>query len=224
MRQASSFMMAAALLMPMAVRGPQSVPSLVDGDYLAESFMKALEQTRSLEQALAQAGVPVRARIEARGSGRLVTRGDFGGDCGAVVVRRDGALEPATPEETGAPAGAVSVVSSVRFTSRLCVDDAAAFVHVGDAGAWISHALLGGRYQDRRGGRFTFGSSGKATFAGRRHTWRVPLDAAADRVEIDGVRHAYTIEAGTLRIFGLQDNGEPAPEPRWSLRRVTTRP
>jgi hypothetical protein len=220
-RRPPAALLAATLFLPMAVRSPQSVPRLVDGDYLAESFMQAMEQTRSLDQALAQAGVPVRARVEARGEDRLVTRGDLGGECGAVVVRRDGTLEPAGGESE-APLSAVSITSAVRFASRLCVDDGAAFVHVGDHAAWISHALVGGRYKDPRGGRFTFGSAGQATFAGRRHSYRVPLDASATRLEIDGVRHAYTLEAGTLRIFELRDDGEPAAEPRWLLRRVIT--
>lgn len=221
MRRSPGVLLGAVLLMPMAVRGPQSVPRLVDGDYLSEPFMKALEATRSLDQALAQTGDPVRARVEARGEDRLITRGSFAEECGAVLVRPDGSQQ-ASGDEPEHPAGMVSVVGSVKFRTRLCTDDDAAFVHVGDHVAWISNVLLGGRYKDPRGGKFVFGPSGQATFAGRRHRYQVPLETWSSRVVLDGVPHAYTLEKGTLRIFELQEDGQPAEEPRWRLRRVIT--
>jgi len=183
--------------------------------------MKALQRSGSLAQAIEQAPGPVRGHVEAQGESRRVTRGDFTGDCGAVQVLPNGALEP-VGDGGEAPPGAVSVVSSVRFTTSLCAGDEATFLHVGDHAAWIGHVLLGGRYKDPRGARYVFGASGQATFAGVRHAYRVPLDPAAARLELDGVAYAYTLESGTLRIFDLLDTGEPAAEPRWSLRRNVT--
>jgi hypothetical protein len=216
-----ALLLAAGLLIPLAVRGPQSVPRLVTGDYLSDPFMKELQKSGSLAAAIAQAPGPVRGRVEARGDARLVTRGDFAGDCGSAQVLPDGGLEP-VPDGGQPAAGAVSVVSTVKFTTSLCAGEETTFLHVGDHEAWIGNVLLGGRYKDARGARYVFGASGQATFGGVRHAYRVPLDPNAARLELDGVMYAWTLERGTLRIFDVLDNGEPAAEPRWSLRRNVT--
>lgn len=209
--------LAAVLLIPLAVRGPQSVPMPVTGDYLAEEFMEGLQETRSVADALSRSPGPVRARVAASKDGHEVSRGDLATDCGAALLRTDGSTDPAA--DTGDPA--VHVVSNARFTTTLCAA-AGTFVHVGDHRHWISNVILGGRYKDPRGAKFVFGSQGQATFGGRRHEWTIPLDAPADRIEMDGVRYAWLLERGLLKIFPLSERGEPAAEPLWTLRRMVT--
>ena len=212
----------AVLVFLAAVRSPQSVPRLVNGDYLAEGFMTSMKTSRSVEQSLQ--GVPeALARIEAGGDSWRLTRGGFASECGAVTIHRDGSLEP----EEGSidpPAAEVTVVSSGRFSTTLCGGDAVTFLHVGDHRDWISYLLVGGEYKDTRGAKFVFGSTGQAKFAGRPHVYRVPLEAPSDRLDVDGVRYAWAIEGGLLKIFDISEAGERAAEPRWALRRMITNP
>ena len=216
-----SLLVSALLVALAAIRGPQSVPRLVAGDYLAEEFMKRMKATRSVEQSLQ--GVPgdILVRVDAGGDDWRVTRGGFSSECGAATLRRDGSLAP-DQAAAAAPTAAVTVVSSMRFSTTLCGGEPTTFLHVGNHGEWISTLLVGGQYKDPRGAKYIFGSSGQATFAGRRHVYRIPLDAPADRLELDGVRYAWAIEGGLLKIFVLSENGERAAEPLWVLRRMVT--
>src|SRR5262249_43015499 len=161
--------------------GPENVPSLVTGDYLADEFMQELQKSRSVSEALGKSPGPAHARVSAHRDGREVVRGDLMADCGSAVVQRDGSTDPAGDDA----APSVKVVSSVRFTTTLC-GAPGTFVHVGDHATWISNVILGGRYKDPKGAVFNFGTQGQATFGGRRHAWRIPLDAPADRIELDG--------------------------------------
>ncbi|MGH9866807.1 MAG: hypothetical protein ACREAA_01390 [Candidatus Polarisedimenticolia bacterium] len=204
----------ALLVILAAVRTPQSVPRLVGGDYLTEGFMKSMQISRSVERSLEGAPGEVLARIEAGGDEWRLTRGGFTSECGAATIRRDGSLAP--------EGGSVTVVSSIRFSTTLCGGEPTTFLHVGDHRAWISYMLVGGEYKDPRGAKYIFGSSGVAKFAGRRHTYRVPLEAPSDRLEVDGVLYAWAIEGGLLKIFEFSEAGERAAEPRWALRRMTT--
>ena len=104
-----------------------------------------------------------------------------------------------------------------------------AFRFVGDAGRWVTEAVLTGRYKDAQGKPYIFGPGGEASFPGnRRFKYALGMDHVLnpfDYIYSADLEKTWAVAISRTKLLIYEVHGDHdeivAAKPKWSLERLT---
>jgi hypothetical protein len=204
-----------------ASAAPQVLPRI--GDYLDVRYVEALSKTLSPWKAGAEdrrLGLPQALIVQADGAGRRVAL-NYGWHDGRmlVVLGRNGVMHRELAWRRG-PDMALRVVGTDRLCLAAAPEAERCYRYVGDAGRFVTRAVLVGNYVDRQGQPYAFSAGGQAHFPGFDFRYALVLDQHDTPYDVfqigDGSRSMAFRRAGQMVTLyrvgaggGTPDFGHP---------------
>jgi hypothetical protein len=190
----------------------------IEGEYLSTEYIEELRRSRSPLKAGSTIDELKLVLVERHGKQfQLMPIINFHEGDSGFVLDLDGSIAP-SPEPRATPVSNVSATVLDDHTIRFGYSNfkPATYVCVKEAAAYVSKAVLVGRYQDEQGRKYEFQEDGWAVFPDRRFEYEIGLDhvlehfdyfmdAGHDRKHLPWRVWGFKWKRNTLEVFRTKE-------------------